>query len=64
MVQKRRRSELRVLPRLDKQLFQLVVDAHAVSVAAQRSGYVVWVERNPWQPSAEEGDGRAGHQER
>ena len=32
-VQKRCRSELRVLPLLDKQLFQLVVDARAPSLS-------------------------------
>ena len=61
MIQKRRWSELRVLSLLDNQLFQLVVDAHAFSVAVQRSGYVMGVEGNPRQLGAEE---EAGHQER
>ena len=64
MIQKRRWSEPRVLPLLDNQLFQLVVDAHAFSVAVQRSGYVVGVEWNPRGPGAEEEDGQAEHQER
>ena len=64
MVQKRRRSELRVLSLLDQQLFQLVVGAHAVSVVVQHPGYVVGVEGNPRQPSIEEEEGLAEHQGR
>ena len=62
VVQKRRWSGPHVLPLLDDQLFQLVVDTHAFSVAVQRSGYVVGVEGNPRQSGAEEEDGLAEHQ--
>ena len=48
MIQKKRGLELRILPLLGRQLFQLVVDAHAASIVAQHSIYTVRVDGNPW----------------
>ena len=47
MIQKKCGLEPRILPLLGRQLFQLVVDAHAISVVAQHSDYAVRVDGTP-----------------